>query len=68
MRKNLESFIPTVVTSLGADDHAQAGSLEKLSERLYELGKWASLNTLSRDRPRRLYFRIAPPNEMTQFR
>jgi hypothetical protein len=57
MRKNLESFTPTVVTSLGADDHAQAGSLEKLSERLYEL-----------DRPRRLYFRIAPPNEMTQFR
>jgi hypothetical protein len=57
-----------VVMSLGAGDHVQADSLEKLSERLYELGKWASLNTLSRDRLRRLYLRIAPTNEMTQFR
>ena len=68
MRKNLEGFTPAVVTSLGAGDHVQAGSLEKLSERLYELGKWTSLNTLSRDCPRRLYLRLAVPNEMTQFR
>ena len=68
MRKNLEGFTPAVVMSLGAGDHVQADSLEKLSGRLYELGKWASLNTLSRDRPRRLYLRIAPTNEMTRFR
>jgi hypothetical protein len=56
MWKNLGGFIPAVVTSLGARDRVQAGSLEKLSERLYELGKWASLNTLSRARRAGLVF------------
>jgi hypothetical protein len=68
MWEDLEGFIPAIVTSLGAGDRVQAGASEKLSERLYELGKWASLNTFSRDQPRRLYLRIASTNVMTRFR